>query len=70
MLFLTLLTIEFVRHVVEIAMMGETPPTWADYIWPSILMVLILFNIPVVGFQIMSQCKSLCKKPVVSKADY
>ena len=60
LLFLSTLTIESVRHVTEIYMDEATTPI-VDYMWPLILIALILMNVPILGFQIKAQCKALCK---------
>ena len=67
--FLIAILIEVGRHTTEVITMVDTPVLY-DYLWPALLTFLIVLNVPIVGFQVYAQIKSICSKVVVTKSDY
>lgn len=50
LIFLVTLSVESFRHVTETYIYRDVTTTVVDFVWPSVLIMLILLNVPVLGF--------------------
>ena len=53
MLFLLTVTLELIRHTTEV-IIDQNTPEFYDFLWPTLLSVMLFMNLPIVGFQVAS----------------
>ena len=61
-IFLIDLLLEMVRHIYEFVVFKWN--TNLDYGLTALLIAMIFIHLPIIAFQVYSQCKNLCKRPV------